>query len=187
MLILGASSLLLNMATGDVMRAQFLWNTFVTVHLKQDPSNRPQLEDLDQGASLLPKNPQAKAHSRLWVDHINRKIIPLFYRFLQEQQSEKQITHASELKSELQKLIDAAHSEGPFFLDRELSFVDIQFAPWMLRFSRVLKPYRGWPDPEPGSRWQAWMDAVEHNPSVAATTSGDELYLDSYERYAGKF
>jgi len=54
----------------------------------------------------------------------------------------------------------------------------------MLRLSRVLKPYRGWPDPERGSRWAAWVDAIERNEHVKATTSGDDLYLDSYERYA---
>ena len=51
---------------------------------------------------------------------------------------------------------------------------------------KVLKPYRGWPDPEPGSRWGSWVEAIEKDPSVVATTSSDELYMDSYERYAGK-
>ena len=55
----------------------------------------------------------------------------------------------------------------------------------MLRLSRVLKPYRGWPDPELGSRWGAWLEAVENDEAVRATTSEEELYLDSYERYAG--
>jgi glutathione S-transferase len=54
----------------------------------------------------------------------------------------------------------------------------------MLRLSRVLKPYRGWPDPEVGSRWALWIEAVEGNEHVRATTSTDDLYLDSYERYA---
>lgn len=57
----------------------------------------------------------------------------------------------------------------------------------MLRLSRVLKPYRGWPDPEVGSRWGLWLDAMESDEAVKATTSTDELYLDSYERYAGIF
>ncbi len=52
---------------------------------------------------------------------------------------------------------------------------------------RVLKPYRGWPDPEAGSRWASWMEAVEGDECVRATTSGEELYLDSYERYAGMY
>ena len=65
-----------------------------------------------------------------------------------------------------------------------MSYVDIQFAPWMIRLTRVLKHYRGWSDPEPGSRWAQWMDAVENNEHVKATTSTDDLYIDSYERYA---
>lgn len=51
---------------------------------------------------------------------------------------------------------------------------------------KVLKPYRGWPDPEEGSRWEKWVDAVENDVDVKATTSTDDLYLDSYERYAGR-
>ena len=51
---------------------------------------------------------------------------------------------------------------------------------------KVLMPYRGWPEPDDGSRWALWVNAVEQHESVKATTSSDELYLDSYERYAGE-
>jgi len=54
----------------------------------------------------------------------------------------------------------------------------------MVRMSRVLKPYRSWPDAEPRSRWAKWLDAVEGNEAVKATMSEDVLYLESYERYA---
>ena len=65
-----------------------------------------------------------------------------------------------------------------------MTFVDVQMAPWVVRLEKVLKPYRGWPDPEPGSRWEKWVHAIETNEAVKKTTSTDELYLDSYERYA---
>jgi len=64
-----------------------------------------------------------------------------------------------------------------------MSFVDVQFAPWIVRMSKVLTPYRGWPEPEPG-RWEKWVRAVMESKSVLKTTSDDQLYLDSYERYA---
>ncbi|EEH08085.1 conserved hypothetical protein [Histoplasma capsulatum G186AR] len=145
------------------------------------------LDELEASNPLLPpRDPQLRAHCRLWADHVNRHIIPTFYRLLQEQDGQKQITHSEELKAEINKLVNASHVHGPFFLGPTISFVDIQFAPWMLRLSRVLKPYRGWPDPERGSRWEAWVDAVEGDEHVRATTSSDELYLDSYERYAGE-
>jgi len=80
--------------------------------------------------------------------------------------------------------VNASHVHGPFFLGPSISFVDIQIAPWILRLSRVLTPYRGWPEPEIGSRWAAWVKAIEDNEYVKATTSEDKLYRDSYERYA---
>lgn len=144
------------------------------------------LEDLNQGNPLLPSDPKKKAYCRLWTDHINRNIVPGFYRYLQAQEADKQAEFAGEMKEQIGKLVEAADSEGPFFLGKTLGFVDAQIAPWVVRMKRVLKPYRGWPEPEEGTRWKAWVDAIENDESVKATTSTDELYLDSYERYAGK-
>ncbi|KAF2422373.1 glutathione S-transferase [Tothia fuscella] len=142
------------------------------------------LEDLGQGISLLGTDPKTKANCRLWSDHINRSIIPNFYKYIQAQEADKQAEAAVEFKNQIMKLVDAADATGPFFLGKDISFVDVQFAPWILRLNRVLKPYRGWPDPEPGTRWANWVEAIEGNEFVKATTSTDELYLDSYERYA---
>ncbi|KAF3043259.1 hypothetical protein E8E12_010063 [Didymella heteroderae] len=141
-------------------------------------------EDLNAGEHLLPADPQTRATSRLWSDHVNRHVIPMFYKLLQAQDQKDQITHAQELRDQINKLVSAADKTGPFFLGSQISFVDVQFAPWVLRLRRVLGPYRGWPEPEEGSRWKAWVDAIDNEPSVRATTSTDELYLDSYERYA---
>ncbi|KAL2819407.1 glutathione S-transferase [Aspergillus granulosus] len=144
------------------------------------------LEDLQVGLPLLPPNDvKLRAHCRLWSDYVNRHIVPSFYRLLQEQNQRKQIANAKELRDHFNTLVGAADPQGPFFLGPDLSIVDVQIAPWMVRLSRVLKPYRGWPDPEPGSRWGAWVDAIETNEEVKRTTSTDDLYLDSYERYAG--
>lgn len=145
------------------------------------------LEDLESGFPLLPQaNPKGRAHCRLWSDHINRNILPRFYGLLQAQDNEKQVEQAGELKEAIAKIVDAADKQGPFFLGPHISFVDIQFAPWMVRLRKVLMPYRGWPEPEEGSRWASWVNAIENNESVKSTTSGDDLYIDSYERYAGE-
>jgi hypothetical protein len=57
-------------------------------------------------------------------------------------------------------------------------------APWVIRLRKVLQPYRGWPEPEKGTRWAAWVNAIEEDHAVRATTSTDDLYEASYERYA---
>jgi glutathione S-transferase len=115
---------------------------------------------------------------------VNRKIVPAFYQLLQAQDFNKQAECTKKLQEEIKKIVDASHPQGPFFLGHEMSFVDVQFAPWMIRLTRVMKHYRGWQDPAPGSRWGQWIDAVENNEHVKATTSTDDLYIDSYERYA---
>lgn len=116
---------------------------------------------------------------------VNRHIIPAFYSYLQAQDVQQQIENASKLQNEIAKLIAAAHRTGPYFLGTQMSFVDVQIAPWVIRMRKVLTPYRDWPQPEPGSRWASWVDAIENNPHVKSTTSTDDLYFDSYERYAG--
>ncbi|KAK5132913.1 hypothetical protein LTR08_008359 [Meristemomyces frigidus] len=141
------------------------------------------LEQNRQG--LLPKDARARAHSRLWSDHINRHLIPLFYTYLQAQSPDAQASAAVDLTAQISTLVSAADPTGPFFLPGpEPSFVDVQLAPWVIRMKRVLTPYRGWPAPEQGSRWAKWVDAIEGAEAVRKTTSGDELYLESYERYA---
>jgi len=142
------------------------------------------LEDLGQGQPLLPSDPKQRAHCRLWSDHINRHIIPAFYHYIQAQEPQQQAEKATEFKNQINKLVEAGDKEGPFFLGKQFGFVDVQIAPWIIRLNRVLKPYRGWPDAEPNSRFGKWVQAIEENEHVKATTSTDELYLDSYERYA---
>lgn len=115
---------------------------------------------------------------------INRKIVPLFYGVLQEQQYVKQVDNINKLQEEINIIVDAADSQGPFFLGPMMSFVDMQFAPWMLRFGKVLKHYRSWSNPLPHTRWGVWVEAVEANEHVKNTVSLDELYIDSYERYS---
>jgi glutathione S-transferase len=115
---------------------------------------------------------------------INRYIVPAFYSLLQAQEFQKQVENTEKLQAQIAKLVDACDPQGPFFFGPQMTYVDVQMAPWMLRCSRVLKHYRAWPDPEPGSRWARWMEAIESNEAVQATTSTDDLYTDSYERYA---
>ena len=59
-------------------------------------------------------------------------------------------------------------------------------APWFLRLRRVLQPYRGWPPADVNSRLGVWVAALEASEAIKNTTSDDALYVDSYERYAGK-
>lgn len=164
------------------------------------------LEDLAIGHALFPLgNPQLRAHCRLWTDHINRKILPSFYSLLLtpppspqgEQPMEldgtaQLVAHAnaasaaqhSMLIATLQKnitlLVNASHATGPFFLGNEIGFVDVVFAPWIIRLSRVLSYYRNFPRPEVGTRWRQWVDAIESDERIRRTISDENSYHGVY-------
>ena len=84
------------------------------------------------------------------------------------------------LQTAITDLVNATHQTGPFFLGSSLSFVDVAFAPWIIRLSRVMSIYRGFPRPEVGTRWQQWVDAIEGDDRVRATVSEEGSYHNVY-------
>lgn len=161
------------------------------------------LEDLTIGVPLLPVgNPQLRAHCRLWVDHVNRKILPAFYALLltPAPSSPSSMPHnnninnevddtsivdrhtllVTTLQSQITSLVNASHAIGPFFLGSAISYVDVAFAPWIIRLSRVLSYYRNFPRPEVGTRWKSWVEAVEGEERVRRTVSSEEGYHGVY-------
>ena len=161
------------------------------------------LEDLTIGVPLLPVgNPQLRAHCRLWVDHVNRKILPAFYALLLTPPPpssplsantnnidndvddtsilDRHTLLVTTLQSQITSLVNASHAIGPFFLGSSISYVDVAFAPWIIRLSRVLSYYRNFPRPEVGTRWMSWVDAVESEERVRRTVSSEEGYHGVY-------
>ncbi|EKM79824.1 hypothetical protein AGABI1DRAFT_106182 [Agaricus bisporus var. burnettii JB137-S8] len=169
------------------------------------------LEDLASGTtrrSLLPPttNPYARALVKLQSDHVNRNLVPAFYRFLQAQDTEVQITAGKELHQAIETLVgllERAEREiiggggisgdgerqalskglGLWIEGGDLGWTDVMVAPWLYRARLVLKHYRGFELPQ-GDKFTAWLDRLFTHLAVVATCSTDDLYLDSYERYA---
>jgi glutathione S-transferase len=115
---------------------------------------------------------------------INSRIVPSFYGLLRATESAKQSEFMEQLQTDIRSLTLAADEQGPFFLGSTLCLVDIHFAPFAIRLSRILKPSRGWADPVPGSRWQRWLEALEDNAHIQATASSKELYNETADLLA---
>ncbi|CDS00654.1 related to glutathione-S-transferase [Sporisorium scitamineum] len=145
------------------------------------------------GKSLFPplSDPYERALYRLAVDKVNRNLIPSFYRYLQAQEVEKQLEGAKEFTSHLSDFVHSMSSSGPegFWDGKSLSVVDCTVAPWLYRAANVLRHFRGFEpkqllEADVFERWNRWTEAVFGLDAFKATTSTDELYLDSYVRYA---
>jgi glutathione S-transferase len=145
------------------------------------------------GPHLLPSEPYQKARARLWMDHISTRIIPAFYKFLQHT-PDKSFTidqAREELHGHIKTLVAQMDAEGPWFLGKNISLVDISLAPWAKRLF-LLDHYKpgGLQIPQEGgegnawTRWNSWMKAVDSQPSVKNTWSDDDKYIEVYKRYA---
>ncbi|KAK7062138.1 glutathione transferase [Favolaschia claudopus] len=143
---------------------------------------------------------------RLQCDHVSRSIVPSFYRYLQAQEESAQIEHGKEFRAAIEGLVallERAEREivqgggaagvgeqkalglglGLWLEDGDLNLTDAVVAPWLFRATNVLKHYRGFEMPN-GNKFDAWISRLFAHPAFKATCSTEELYLDSYERYA---
>ena len=129
---------------------------------------------------------------------INRKILPAFYHLLLSPPpvsdsrtavrgpasgdgGQPYSMLADTLTSAITAIVNASHATGPFFLGPTISYVDVAFAPWVLRLSRVLTRYRDYKfNSALDQRWQSWVSAIENDERVRATTSELASYADVY-------
>ncbi|KKY24968.1 putative glutathione transferase [Phaeomoniella chlamydospora] len=118
--------------------------------------------------------------SKVIMEYIDREVIPSFYELLRCTDPSQQTLLTSTLQNHVTALVNASHVNGPFFLGSHISYVDVAVSPWIIRMSRVLKYYRGWPDPEVGSRWESWVQAIEEDDRIrgfGAKQAGIELHV----------
>jgi glutathione S-transferase len=130
-------------------------------------------------AKLLPEGPYDRAVARLAIDHINKSVVPAFFRLLQAQPSEpdKQVTALAEFKDVLAEISKKA--KGPYFFGEDFSLVDVAIAPWAVR-DFIIRDFRGFVREEVVG-WKDWGGALELRQSVIQTTSVSLHEMDSKE------
>ncbi|KZT39417.1 hypothetical protein SISSUDRAFT_1045579 [Sistotremastrum suecicum HHB10207 ss-3] len=152
--------------------------------------------------TLLPPSsaPYPRARIRLISDHINRTLIPSFYRFLQTSSNtpdsdEKLVENGKEYRESLEglgEMMQKAEKDGVEGLGMwkeggEIGWTDVMVGPWLFRSTNVLAHYRSFdllPPSAENSKFAAWIDRLFAHPAFKATCSTEDLYIDSYERYA---
>ncbi|TFL00710.1 glutathione S-transferase [Pterulicium gracile] len=156
------------------------------------------LEDLAKersGKSLMPplSDPYARALVRLQADQAARTV-SAFYKFLQSQSTTDQIDAGKtflqtiEATAELLERTERQTSGSPnkalglWQEGGELGWLDVLLGPWLFRATNVLKHYRGFEIRS--AKVSAWIQRIIEDKHFAATCSDEQLYVDSYERYA---
>ncbi|KIK60044.1 hypothetical protein GYMLUDRAFT_168585 [Collybiopsis luxurians FD-317 M1] len=150
------------------------------------------LAETTMGKSLLPPatNPYARALVRLQCHHINHSILPAYYRYLQAQDQEVQISTGKEYHESINEVADAAGQGEKKTLavglglwidgNEDIGLADVMVGPWLYRSTTVLKYYRGFELPE-GRKFNNWLHKLLNHPVFKKTNSTDDLYLESNE------
>ena len=139
------------------------------------------LEDLvPHTKPLYPSDPNAKAELRFWADHINKRVVPYMYRFLQaEQPGEYRDTSKAALLEGLEQLGNAMAQSGPFFGGTTLTAIDILLVPFAYRIDALLSHYRNFSLPTSGavwSRYQRWYETLCSTAIFQGTLTDPENY-----------
>ncbi|KAI0770941.1 glutathione S-transferase C-terminal-like protein [Trametes elegans] len=129
---------------------------------------------------LLPADPLARAHARLWADHVAKQVVPGFMRTVMAQGAAAQRAALEELCGALRALAD--HVAGPYFLGEQFGLVDAALAPWVGR-DYILAENRGYSRGAVGAAWEAYAEKLETRESVVKTQSDKEHYTAIYARY----
>jgi glutathione S-transferase len=86
-------------------------------------------EKFKSKVGLYPEDSYDRAIMRLSIDHINKSVVPAFFRLLQAQPDQPQKQHSA-LKEFRDALEDVAKkAQGPYFLGEQFSLVDAAIAP----------------------------------------------------------
>ncbi|EHK18187.1 uncharacterized protein TRIVIDRAFT_159155 [Trichoderma virens Gv29-8] len=124
-------------------------------------------------SKLLPEDPYQRTIARLWIDYINKEVVPAFFRLLQAQpnEPEKQSSALIEFKNLLSTISKKA--KGLYFFGDQFSLVDAALAPWAVR-DFIVRDFRRFVR-EDVQGWSDWAAALETRESVVRTTSSEMI------------
>jgi len=126
---------------------------------------------------LRPIDPYKAAQARIWVDFINKFIVPGYFRLFHAQTPELQESALSEWIRYLQCYADQIH--GPYFFGEEFSIVDLSITGWAIR-DWILAEHRGFKRENVSPKFTAYCEHLESRPSVKRTFSNKECYEAIY-------
>ena len=118
---------------------------------------------------LPPSDPYIRGVVRIWIDYINKEVVPPFFRLMQARSpgSMDQTMALQNVKSALSEI--SSHRKGPYFFGEAFSLVDAAIAPWAVR-DFIIHKFRDF-SREDVPAWKDWAEQLECRPNVFKTSS----------------
>jgi glutathione S-transferase len=142
------------------------------------------LEDAYPDRPLLPRDPVARAHARIWIEYCNNTFQPSFCGLVFELDESKHDKIRNALRDSLISIEAglAETSPGPYWLGEELSLVDLTYYPFFEQ-ALVLAEYRAFEMPKDHINLNRWLAAMKHRASVQDNCRDPDFYIKAYRPY----
>lgn len=145
------------------------------------------LEDTwpDNGKALLPKDPYQRAKIRMWCEFIGSKVVAKFYALLMKKSAPARTHIKEEVLKALLELQGVMDKEGPFFMGKDLTTVDLALYPFIFRYETVAKRHRQFSvlEDERFEKLKNWFTTVGADDDVKRTNPDVEKIIDVYATY----
>lgn len=138
---------------------------------------------------LLPDNFEQRAEIRYWADHINQRIVPYIYRFLDAQEpGDYRDESRAALVQNIEHIFSAMMpADQPYFGGLQANMLDLLLVSFAYRIDALLGHYRDFSLPQAGEVWQSykrWYEAMTNHPVFIQSQSyGDDYRQALIEHY----
>jgi glutathione S-transferase len=133
---------------------------------------------------LMPKGPAARAEARIWIDYCDTQFMPSMSAIIADRRApEKQKKNRETLRQRLMYIEEGLRklSDGPFWLGKTVSLVDIQFMPMFERLPCYVEMW-GVEIPSECTRIATWVEAMKERPSHQQTVRSYEKHMAMFRR-----
>jgi glutathione S-transferase len=144
------------------------------------------LEDAFPTPAMMPQNPGLRARARIWIDYCDSYLMPALHALIGDRRNpEKQIKNRQTVR---ERLLFIEHeglrklSDGPYWMGKDVSLVDVQFMPFFERFPCYVELW-GAAMPAECTRLKAWIAAMESRESHRKTVNSIDFHMIRYRRY----
>jgi glutathione S-transferase len=131
---------------------------------------------------LFPVDASERAETRFWIDHINERVVPYVYRFLQAKKPGKYRDKSREKLTEGVEALAAVMSpSGPYISGTAVTVLDLLLIPFAYRIDVLLGHYRDFSLPTSGPTWeryQEWYQAMCATEIFRATATNHADYRE---------
>jgi len=134
-------------------------------------------------------DPMKRAKTRIALDFMGKKMIPPFITLHRTKDASEREAAVENLSTGMEEFFQGASDRGPFYDGDKFGIIDVALAPFAARME-VLEEFIDLKifSENKFSRFQSWWASVKERPSVKATTSSRDKFLNRYQEkyFAGE-